>query len=480
MSSDDNGTDARKRRLPRPPQPTLLGIGAPGRPAPGTNEVVALSPGLLSVKPSDAPRAEGTGSALADVFDAGDWDIDGSPPSPSEVPLSVDEFVETLSSSIPPGTEPPPSSEGAPALSALTHHEPPSPARRPRVDEFLVNLSAARAEDQLLQAPTIDVSSLTTSGTSPLQAPTIDVSGIERERPVERGATTRPLYELASEPASRASGLAARKADTPPPTLRPADLPESEAAPRSPRERRHVVAPATRSVPPPQRRSSNLVLPLMLLGALGVGAFVWRSAGTTPSAPHQPAAEAAPLAPAAVETALPQNAPEPSALPAQSAALASSTAPPAKTPGASAVSALKAEPSERARTEARTVAESALPSGAKADSVSVETAVETDASPEPAEPEAPPAGPFDKTAAAQALQATATQASACRKEGDPTGVASVVVTFAPSGRVTSATITGPPFAGTSTGGCIAAALRKTKIPAFDGDRVTVSKTVVIP
>jgi len=97
------------------------------------------------------------------------------------------------------------------------------------------------------------------------------------------------------------------------------------------------------------------------------------------------------------------------------------------------------------------------------------------------EPEVPaePAGPFDKAAAAAALNASAGQASACRKEGDPSGIASVVVTFAPSGRVTSANISGPPFAGTPTGGCIAAALRKTKIPAFDGERVTVSKTVVI-
>ena len=53
------------------------------------------------------------------------------------------------------------------------------------------------------------------------------------------------------------------------------------------------------------------------------------------------------------------------------------------------------------------------------------------------------------------------------------------ITFAPSGRVTSANISGPPFAGTPTGGCIAAALRKARVPAFDGDRVTVSKTIVI-
>jgi hypothetical protein len=92
---------------------------------------------------------------------------------------------------------------------------------------------------------------------------------------------------------------------------------------------------------------------------------------------------------------------------------------------------------------------------------------------------AEPAGPFDRAAAAAALTAGAAQASACRKEGDPSGVASVVITFAPSGRVTSATIGGPPFAGTPTGGCIAAALRKARVPPFEGERVTVSKTIVV-
>jgi len=113
-----------------------------------------------------------------------------------------------------------------------------------------------------------------------------------------------------------------------------------------------------------------------------------------------------------------------------------------------------------------------------------------EATPEPAKPivkEAPqapppsgePAGPFDRAAAAAALAASAGQASACRKDGDPSGVAAVVITFAPSGRVTSANLSGPPFAGTATGGCIANALRKARVPAFDGDRVTVSKTIVI-
>jgi hypothetical protein len=86
---------------------------------------------------------------------------------------------------------------------------------------------------------------------------------------------------------------------------------------------------------------------------------------------------------------------------------------------------------------------------------------------------------FDSGAAAAALSAAAGRASACRKEGDPSGTARVTVTFAPSGRVTSANLSGPPFAGTATGGCIASAMRSATVPAFSGDKVTVSKTVVI-
>jgi hypothetical protein len=92
---------------------------------------------------------------------------------------------------------------------------------------------------------------------------------------------------------------------------------------------------------------------------------------------------------------------------------------------------------------------------------------------------AAPGTAFDRAAAASALSNAAAEASACRKDGDPSGVASVTVTFAPSGRVTSAKLSGPPFAGTATGGCIAATLRRAKIPAFDGELMTVAKTIVV-
>jgi hypothetical protein len=93
--------------------------------------------------------------------------------------------------------------------------------------------------------------------------------------------------------------------------------------------------------------------------------------------------------------------------------------------------------------------------------------------------EAPAGAPFSTQAAADSLSGAAGRAAACRKEGDPSGLAQVSVTFANSGRATRAIIEGPPFAGTATGSCIAAILRTASVPPFGGDRVTVTKKVVI-
>jgi hypothetical protein len=97
----------------------------------------------------------------------------------------------------------------------------------------------------------------------------------------------------------------------------------------------------------------------------------------------------------------------------------------------------------------------------------------------PKEDPAPSLGPFDKSAASVAMSSAAASAGGCRSAGDPSGVAKVTVTFAPSGRATTANVSGPPFAGTATGGCIAKTFRQASIQPFDGAPVTVSKTVTI-
>lgn len=86
---------------------------------------------------------------------------------------------------------------------------------------------------------------------------------------------------------------------------------------------------------------------------------------------------------------------------------------------------------------------------------------------------------FDKGAAAAAVGGAKGAASGCKQEGGPQGNARVSITFAPSGRVSSASVEGPPFAGTPVGGCVASKFRGIKVPAFTGAPVTVRATVPI-
>jgi len=113
------------------------------------------------------------------------------------------------------------------------------------------------------------------------------------------------------------------------------------------------------------------------------------------------------------------------------------------------------------------------PKAAAADSDSAEE--ETPAKGGPAAEEEP----FDAREAASAVDSAAERASSCRREADPSGTALVTITFAPSGRVTTATLAGPPFIGTATGSCIANTMRSAKVAAFSGKHVTVRKTVTI-
>ncbi len=96
---------------------------------------------------------------------------------------------------------------------------------------------------------------------------------------------------------------------------------------------------------------------------------------------------------------------------------------------------------------------------------------------EPAPTPEPPVetGAFDRSAANAALSAAASSAAACKEPGSASQPASVHVTFAPSGRVTTATVDGI-YAGTSVGGCIARAFRSAQVSPFSGGPVTAHKT----
>jgi len=224
-----------------------------------------------------------------------------------------------------------------------------------------------------------------------------------------------------------------------------------------------------RSAPPPREPSSSgkwITVAVVAAAAFGIGYFVGRGAsdGSAASAPASPttgktaASDGEICATANTTAAAPISKVDTAACPPCEASsvtsVASSVASAPSAPATSAPSAvLSARPSVN------------MPS--------------TNATPTNT---APPAagGAFDPGAAKAALSSLIGSASGCKQPGDPSGVAHVSVTFAPSGRVTSSTISGPPFQGTVTGGCIAKAFRAATVPPFTGDPVTVSKTVTIP
>jgi hypothetical protein len=90
-----------------------------------------------------------------------------------------------------------------------------------------------------------------------------------------------------------------------------------------------------------------------------------------------------------------------------------------------------------------------------------------------------PTARFDPAATKAPLAEAASQAQACKQSGGPTGKVTVVVTFDPSGKVSGASITDAPFAGTPTATCISAALKRATIAPFSGLPGTVSKTFSI-
>ncbi len=83
---------------------------------------------------------------------------------------------------------------------------------------------------------------------------------------------------------------------------------------------------------------------------------------------------------------------------------------------------------------------------------------------------------FNVSAAKSSLSRAAANAAGCKKAGGPTGTGKVHVTFAPSGRATSARVVSGPFGGTSVGGCVASIFRRARVPPFSGGSKTVAKS----
>jgi hypothetical protein len=242
------------------------------------------------------------------------------------------------------------------------------------------------------------------------------------------------------------------------------------------RAARHTERPVAHSVkpPPPAPPSTKRgFVWVAMLGLFGVAGFMLRQpqhdtsqalAARAPSGSEsQPA-----LGPLAESPAAPAEPNAPSDAPLEPP----ETVPTAVTPVEPA--APIAPTNIRRDTTPANTAQPASKLAARALPAVPEAAVTAPSAVEPAKP-----APFNHKAANTTLDQSARAASSCRRGSDPSGVARAVVSFAPTGRVTAAVISGPPFAGTETGSCIARTLRQAVIPAFSGDITTVAKTVEV-
>lgn len=108
-----------------------------------------------------------------------------------------------------------------------------------------------------------------------------------------------------------------------------------------------------------------------------------------------------------------------------------------------------------------------------------EAAIDAPLAPPAEAPEAANLPEFDAEAARQSIAAAEARLSVCRGPSDASGPATVVVRYAPSGRVTTATVESGPFVGTPAGSCIAATFRSSRVPPFAGEAVTVKRTVTL-
>jgi hypothetical protein len=416
------------RPAPRPAAPT--GLKPLVKRDPVSGPFVALSPGLLGVgRPAPPPPSSPDSEAPIDSSDFLDErKAKAAPKAPPIRPPAKSEQKE------------PPKRSAEPAL-PLKFKEPPKPPKqKPRAPVRSDDVS-----DDLLSA---DVGFEGTPAGGIGAPPTIQ---LETEAP-------RIL-------APDSSALAAPPADTDEREGAKGTLPSPSTSDAKPR--------------PSSAGKSSRVVPIVLvtLGAAAAFGLAFRSQLPSSDAPAEanrisqnPApAQSPPLPPPLSESPLPP----PPASEITSAPAATSAAPttPAALPKAGGTVARATS-----ETPSKSTGDASQASGAAKPGT---TAPAPGAPVAPEAPKTEPEGPFNAEAARTALASSVAQASACRKPGDPSGVAVVTITFSPSGRVTSATIGGPPFAGTPTGGCIAATLRRARVPPFTGDMVTVKKTVEI-
>jgi predicted Zn finger-like uncharacterized protein len=172
--------------------------------------------------------------------------------------------------------------------------------------------------------------------------------------------------------------------------------------------------------------------------------------------------------------------------PASSASAAGIAAP----SGASAVASAGGAPTEEAPSASAAASAASKEAPSAAPSAAVAAAAPTQhtapaAAPVHEAPHAAPAAaaesdqPFNMGEARARLAAVAGAVQSCKKPNGPTGTGRVLVVFAPSGAAQSAAVSGDPFEGTPTGGCVANHFRAVRVPAFGGSPFSVTKSFTI-
>jgi hypothetical protein len=466
-SDEDEAPISIEPEFMRPPSPA---------PARAMQRAKALSPGTLGMKkpaPPPRPPMKSTPDAEAPKREAPKQETPKQEPEPQAAPLRAKKAppspprkaqpsAPAITVSSEPALTPDPGTPSLGTLAAPVRAETKT-AEPKRTNDGLLN-----AEELLVRAIALDPAA---TGAESIEA----ASKALAEPVTPPAAPTRKDEErdAASSTPSKSDALAAppleaRSADS-------TDAPVSQARPAAP------AKPAGKNSWPVLAAVAAVALIAVLFArgnrdsAKEVGPETPNTA-TTQAAEPATAAPAEPAAPAPVATEAPA--------PAMTAASAPAETPPAQPQVDTPSVAAKEKPAAPTMAVAKTD-NAAEPKEPKAAASQPEKPAKTETKPAETKPAAPEpkevavGGEFDKAAAGAALTGAAQEASGCRKEGDPSGVAVVHVTFSNAGRATRAVIEGPPFAGTQTGGCIAATLRKATVPPYGGDRVTVTKKVVI-
>jgi predicted Zn finger-like uncharacterized protein len=496
---------------PMTPRPSVPVLAPPPPPPP------PMGMGMTPPPPAPLPAAVPTQVAGFPV----------PPPPPGPVPAATGGRAKVTYSA----PAPPPRAFAKHAEPASTvEYAPPVPPRAPparvkegrvRADLFGGHKSAGKEEEDLLRSESVPLNQYGDKPTAARNESSVLFSldamkagqrrGSPSSAPPRASAAAPPTAAdilgmpaagagLLSAPAYSAPALSAPMAASapawngaPPPALtaQARTLPPQHQEAYAPRAKMDTTPPMSRGRP-----KMAIIIGVVLGAALvaGAAAFVFKDRFLTPK-----------LAPDATETAAvattapthePPRAAEPpppvvKAPPPTTTVAAEPVAPaepPHEAPRAEAKPAVAPRPVPAPRPAPASQSTDAPKAAVRKDPSEQKVVLAEDPTPAAEAPpaatpppeEAPSAPPFDTGAAKAALASAASGAAGCKTADGPTGSGKVQVTFAPSGKATSATLIEGDFGGTPIAGCVAKLFRGARVPAFSGDPVTVAKSFTIP